>query len=172
MTLNTTWGYSDHDHAWKSDQDLIRNLIIIASQGGNYLLNIGPKGDGTIPEESIKSFQAIGKWMTSNGESIYGTKASPFGKLSWGRCTQKSLPDGNTRLFLHVFQWPKDGTIVLPPMANVPLKATFLEGGKSLEFSAKDHRITISIPANAPNPIATVIALDVNRASCQLIDKL
>ena len=54
MTMNTTWGFSEHDHAWKSDETLIRNLIDIASKGGNYLLNIGPKGDGSVPRESVK----------------------------------------------------------------------------------------------------------------------
>mgnify|MGYP000087070098 CR=1 FL=1 len=63
MTLNTTWGYSDHDHAWKSDADLIHNLVDIASKGGNYLLNIGPKGDGSLSPETVNSFHAIGAWM-------------------------------------------------------------------------------------------------------------
>ncbi len=63
MTLNTTWGFSEHDHAWKSDETLIRNVVDIASKGGNYLLNIGPKGDGSVPAESVKSMKAIGAWM-------------------------------------------------------------------------------------------------------------
>ena len=105
MTMNTTWGFSEHDHAWKSDKMLIRNLIDIASKGGNYLLNIGPTGDGSIPTESINSLEAIGTWMKINGEAIYGTKASPFEKLSWGRCSQKLLPDGKIRLYLYVFDW-------------------------------------------------------------------
>ena len=73
MTLNTTWGFSAHDHAWKSDATLIRNLVDIASKGGNYLLNIGPTGDGSVPAESVKSFQAIGAWMHKNGDAIYAT---------------------------------------------------------------------------------------------------
>ena len=78
MTMNTTWGYSEHDHAWKSDETLIRNLVDIASKGGNYLLNIGPKGDGSVPDESVQSMRAIGAWMKANGESIYGTGPSLF----------------------------------------------------------------------------------------------
>ena len=109
MTLNTTWGYSDHDHEWKSDATLIRNLIDIASKGGNYLLNIGPKGDGTIPPETVKAFHAIGTWMKVNSASIYGTSASPFATLPWGRATRK----GQT-LYLHVFDWPANGTLDVP----------------------------------------------------------
>ena len=74
-----------------------------------------------MPAESVKSLRAIGAWMKVNNESIYGTGASPFAKLDWGRCTQKRLPDGNTRLYLHVFNWPADGKLVLPPLSNQPL---------------------------------------------------
>ncbi|HWI56057.1 MAG TPA: alpha-L-fucosidase, partial [Bacillota bacterium] len=161
MTLNTTWGYSDHDHAWKSDQTLIRNLIDIASKGGNYLLNIGPKGDGTVPEESVSSLQAIGRWMQANGEAIYGTTASPFEKLTWGRCTQKKLADKNTRLYLHVFDWPKDGKLVVPGLANKPLKASLLAGGKRLKVEGGQGSLTINLPAAVPDPIASVVVLEV-----------
>lgn len=63
MTMNGSWGYKSWDHNWKSSKTLIRNLIDISSKGGNYLLNIGPKPDGTIPEESIALLHEIGKWM-------------------------------------------------------------------------------------------------------------
>ena len=161
MTLNTTWGYSEHDHAWKSDEVLLRNLIDIASKGGNYLLNIGPKGDGTIPAESIASLQAIGAWMRKNGAAIYATQASPFAVLAWGRCTQQRLADGATRLYLHVFDWPKDGQLVVPHLANRPLRAQLLNGGTSIPATADAGGVTLTLPAVAPDPIATVVVLDV-----------
>ncbi|MFI5382098.1 MAG: alpha-L-fucosidase [Tepidisphaerales bacterium] len=161
MTLNTTWGYSDHDHAWKSDETLIRNLIDIASKGGNYLLNIGPKGDGSVPAESIRSMQAIGAWMKTNGESIYATSASPFVKLDWGRCTQKKLDGGNTRLYLHVFDWPAGGKLIVPGLTSKPSKAALLADGKSLAVSADAGQVIVTVPAEAPDKIATVIALDI-----------
>lgn len=160
MTLNTTWGYSEHDHAWKSDETLIRNLIDIASKGGNYLLNIGPKGDGSVPAETIKSLQAIGEWMKENGESIYGTGASPFAKLSWGRCTQKNLSNGDTRLYLHVFDWPKDGRLVVPGLANKVRQASLLTG-RSLRVDSTGDQLSIAVPADPPGRIASVIALDI-----------
>jgi alpha-L-fucosidase len=160
MTLNTTWGFSEHDHAWKSDETLIRNLVDIASKGGNYLLNIGPKGDGSVPAESVKSLQAIGMWMRTNSEAIYGTKASPFEKPAWGRCTQKSLAGGNTRLYLHVFDWPADGQLVVPLTAK-PIAAKLLGGGAKLKVTAATGTLTIALPAQAPDPIASVIVLDV-----------
>ena len=164
MTLNTTWGYSEHDHAWKSDETVIRNLIDIASKGGNYLLNIGPKGDGSVPEESITSMRAIGAWMKTNGEAIYATQASPFEKLDWGRCTQKKLDADTTRLYFHVFDWPKNGQLVLVGLANTPVKAFLLAGNQPRQFTTGNHGVTITLPAESPDQIATVVALDIQGA--------
>ena len=152
MTLNTTWGFSEHDHAWKSDELLIRNLADIASKGGNYLLNIGPKGDGSLTPETVKSFQAIGKWMKVNGEAIYGTTASPFAKLDWGRATRKGQD-----IYLIVFDWPKDGKLLVP-LKNKVTGARIL-GGKKVKATAEDAGVTIQVPATAPDAIATVIKL-------------
>ncbi len=110
MTMNTTWGYSRHDHAWKSSATLIRTLVDIVSKGGNFLLNVGPTGDGTIPAESVERMTAIGNWMAVNGESIYGCGAAGLDTPAWGRLTRSN--DGQ-RLYLHVFDWPTDGKLVL-----------------------------------------------------------
>ncbi|HWQ90756.1 MAG TPA: alpha-L-fucosidase, partial [Clostridia bacterium] len=160
MTMNTTWGYSEHDHAWKSDETLIRNLIDIASKGGNYLLNIGPKADGTVPEESVQSLQAISRWMKANSESIYGTQASPFKKLAWGRCTQKALPRGNTRLYLHVFDWPANGNLVIPGLQNRVLKASLLADGKKVKVFGGNGTVRLALAQEAPDKVATVVVLD------------
>jgi alpha-L-fucosidase len=162
MTMNSTWGYSEHDHDWKSNETLIRNLIDIASKGGNYLLNIGPKGDGSVPFESVQAMQAIGAWMKLNGEAIYATTASPFEKLDWGRCTQKRLPNGKTRLYLHVFDWPKDGRLVVPLANGSRTQARLMAGGKSLLVTAGDKQISIAVGNKAPDKISTVIELDLD----------
>jgi alpha-L-fucosidase len=73
-TMNNTWGYSKFDNDWKSTEELIFWLVDIASKGGNYLLNIGPKADGTIPAKSLERLAGIGRWTKVNGESIYGTR--------------------------------------------------------------------------------------------------
>ena len=163
MTLNGTWGYSEHDHAWKSNETLIRNLIDIASKGGNYLLNIGPKGDGSIPPESVKSMQAIGAWLKTNGEAIYGTSASPVAGLKWGRCTRKG-----TNLYLSVFNWPKDGKLLFP-LKIQPQSACLLEDpSQPLATSVSSEGITIQIPPDAPDPIASVIKLTLGREAAVL----
>jgi alpha-L-fucosidase len=156
MTLNTTWGFSEHDHAWKSDETLVRNLIDIASKGGNYLLNIGPKGDGSVPAESIKSMRAIGAWMKTNGTAIYGTTASPFAKLDWGRCTRK----GQT-LFLHVFEWPADGTLLVPLLNKVARATLLTQPGQAITTKASPEGLRLQLPTHAPDGIATVISLSI-----------
>ncbi|MCU0786075.1 MAG: alpha-L-fucosidase [Verrucomicrobia bacterium] len=161
MTMNKHWGYNQHDQNWKSAQVLIRNLVDCASKGGNYLLNVGPTSEGLIPGPSIERLAAIGKWMKANSESIYGTKASPFERLEFGRCTQKPLGVGKTRLYLHVFERPKDGRLVLPGLANKPLKASFLGGGGKLDVAAGENKVVITLPAELPDQHDTVVALDI-----------
>ena len=130
MTMNDTWGFKAEDQNWKSDETLIRNLIDIASKGGNYLLNVGPTAEGLIPPPSVERLGAIGQWMKVNGESIFGTQASPFEKTPWGRCTQKTVGDGVTRVYFHLFQWPSDGRLVIPQLPGKAVKAQVL-GSKS-----------------------------------------
>ena len=167
MTMNNTWGYSAHDNKWKSTEMLVRNLIDIASKGGNYLLNVGPTSEGLIPAPSVERLQGIAAWMKVNGAAIHGTTASPFPKTpDWGRCTTRSLPDGNTRLYLHVFNWPADGRLVLNGLTNEGLKASLLaKPGEALNITSADGSLTISVPAQAADPLATVIMLDVKGAA-------
>ncbi len=162
MTMNHTWGYSKHDQDWKSPEDLIRKLVDIASKGGNFLMNVGPMGDGQFPPAIVERLEAIGAWMKVNGESIYGTSGSPFEKLTWGRCTQKPLADGKTRLYLHVFNWPEDGKLVIPKLENKIVMASLLSSpANALKFSQQENATVVGVPAEAPDPIDTVIVLDI-----------
>ncbi len=155
MTLNGTWGYSEHDHAWKSVAVLIRNLVETASKGGNFLLNAGPTGDGSLTPETIASFNAIGAWLRVNGESIYATTANPFAKpLPWGRATAKGR-----FIYLHVFDWPEDGRLLVPTDAS-PGAANLLGAPDvSLPMESSSEGLVIRLPATAPDPIASVIRL-------------
>jgi len=162
MTMNDHWGYNKNDHNWKSSADLLQKLVDIASKGGNFLLNVGPTAEGLIPMPSINRLKAMGKWMEKNGESIYGTKASPFKKLAWGRCTQKAIA-GGTRLYLHVFDWPDDGRLVVPGIFNQTLQARLLSEPKAsmLKTYRDEDAIVIEIPETAPDTINSVIVLDI-----------
>jgi len=163
MTMNTTWGYKSFDNNWKSTETILKNLIDIASKGGNYLLNVGPTSEGVIPEPSQERLKQIGDWMKVNGDSIYGTSASPFRKYSFdGRVTMK-----DNKMFLHVFKFP-DGGIKIAGV-KTPLKsAKLLDGGADVKVdTGKDENgnpvLAIATPPKT-DPIATVIALEFDSA--------
>jgi alpha-L-fucosidase len=155
MTMNGHWGYNAYDDRWKSTEDLLRKLIDIVSKGGNFLLNVGPNQYGIIPEVCQQNLREMGAWLNMNGDAIYGTQASPFPFLSWGRATRK----GQT-LYLHVFDWPKDGKLVVP-FGNKITKAVLLADAKTnLKVTSGKEKSTIQLPAYAPDKIASVIAVN------------
>jgi alpha-L-fucosidase len=155
MTMNDTWGFKSYDNNWKPVEGLIRNLADIASKGGNYLLNVGPTSEGLIPQPSIERLAAVGKWMEANGEAIYATTASPFKKLTWGRCTQKP-----GKLYLHVFNWPKDGKLVVP-VSTLLTRASLLTAPQAdLAVSASPRGQVVTVPVDAPDPVDTVVVAE------------
>ncbi|NLE38436.1 MAG: alpha-L-fucosidase, partial [Pirellulaceae bacterium] len=157
MTLNKTWGYKSFDHAWKTPETLIRNLVDIASKGGNFLLNVGPTKEGEIPEPSIKSLKEIGAWMKVNGEAIYGTTASPFEKPEWGRYTKKP-----GILYAHVFEWPAIGTLEIP-LKDVTIKSVRLlttDGPVPLEYETADDGLKVHVTKKCPDPIPSVVVIE------------
>ena len=160
MTMNNNWGFNKADKNFKSTKDLLQKLADIASKGGNFLLNIGPKADGTFPQESIDRLKAISRWMKVNGESIYGTTASPFEHTGWGRVTQKQVGK-NTRLYLHVFDWPKKGLLTIDGIENKTVKAYLLATKKAIPVTSKDNSITFKLPAVAIDTINTVVVLEI-----------
>ncbi|MEO8405856.1 MAG: alpha-L-fucosidase, partial [Chitinophagaceae bacterium] len=126
----------------------------------NYLLNVGPKSDGTFPQESIDILKGMGTWMKINSEAIYDTKASPFGLFTWGRCTKKDNGK-NTTLYFSVFDWPADGKLTVPGLKNKIVSAKLLANGAKLKTEATNDGTLIHLPATALDPIATVIKVQV-----------
>jgi alpha-L-fucosidase len=114
-TMAESWGYSslDTEPFWRTARQLIRHLVDITSKGGNYLLNIGPDATGSIPPLAQQRLADIAQWMRINGEAIHGTSATSLPRPEWGRFTQR----GNT-LYAHIFDWPKNGILLLPVAAE------------------------------------------------------
>jgi alpha-L-fucosidase len=161
MTMNGSWGWRD-DNKWKSTETLIRNLVDIASKGGNYLLNVGPKPDGTFPEQSIDRLNEIGRWMKTNGEGIYNTKAGPFGNIPWGRCTVREF--GNRLIYyFFVFDWPTSGEISIPGF-NEKVRDISVLGLKEKPLTSVDQNgLRIQLPSIPPNPMASTVKVVVKR---------
>jgi len=158
MTTNNHWGYDKNDHNWKSPKTIIHNLVDIVGKGGNYLLNVGPTAEGVFPPEAIRLLRDVGRWMKVNGESIYGTQASPLAPPAWGRCTAK--PD---RLYLHVFDWPVGGRLIVPGLKTQIVKAHLLADPKrrTLEFdSVGPDDLAIQVPDRPLDPIDTVVVIE------------
>lgn len=155
MTMNETWGYKAHDHEWRPAADITRKLIDIASKGGNFLLNVGPTAEGEIPAPSVERLRESGRWVKLNGEAIYGTTASLFRRLPWGRSTTKGKS-----LYLHVFDWPEDGRLIAPGLKSKVRRASLLGGLDSLPTVAQGGDVVVTLSGPAPDPVASVIKLE------------
>jgi alpha-L-fucosidase len=164
MTINGSWGYRSDDVNWKSAQLLIRNLSDIASKDGNYLLNVGPTAEGVIPQPEIDRLLAIGRWMKVNGEAIYATRGNVYTKpLPWGRTTQKARADGGATLYVHVWEWPADGKILLPGITQTARSGRMLAGGAAVTSKVTPEGLVVALSGTAPDPDVSVAALEFDR---------
>jgi len=161
VTMNDTWGYKSYDQNWKPVSVLIRQLVQVASQGGNYLLNVGPTSEGLIPQPSVDRLKAVGDWLKVNSDAVYGTGPSPFPyELPWGIITTKP-----GKLYLHVFDWPQK-ELVLYGLKSKVNKAYLLAGNKKLKFTqtndsnADHYAISLALPSAAPDKSDSVIVLE------------
>ena len=177
MTINGHWAYNKADQKWKSTEKLLRNLIDVVSKGGNYLVNVGPTGEGIIPAPSVERLEQMGQWLETNGEAIYGCGPTPFGaevgsysetekdkkgkprfiaKWQWRATTKPG------KIFLHVFQW-SEGPMRLPAVDQKITKAYLLADANqtALEFEQSSDGVTITLPSTPTDPIASVVCLAV-----------
>jgi len=159
MTMNDSWGFRKNSDNWKSTETLIRNLIDIASKGGNYLLNVGPTPEGEIPPQSVERLKEVGKWMKVNGEAIYGTTRCFLEKPEWGCYTMKNVKE-NTVLYLSVFDFPADRQILVPGLKSLVKSCKLLAGKSNLKTKPANEGLIIYLPEKAPDAIASVIRIE------------
>ena len=175
-TINHTWGFKKNDLDWKSPGTIAFKLIDIVSKGGNYLLNVGPKSDGLIPQASIDNLLAVGAWLKKNGEAVYGAGKTPWGDElgEWSARDAKDLRGG--RLFLARNEWrvtTKPGKLYftffeeprvpfeLPPMKNRVKAAYRLADGVAVETKVVDGRTQLVIPRPMLDLMGTVVVVEI-----------
>ena len=169
-TTNNSWGDAWYDKNWKSGTEILHRLISTVGRGGNYMLNIGPRGNGEVPEMAAKGLRRAGKWLAHSGETIYGAKGSPWGRAqSWGDITVK----GN-KLYLHVFDWPENNEIHLSGLKNDITSARILNSEKTgfmsslfgddegaVQFSKEANGWTnFTVAMEKPNALVPVIVVE------------
>ncbi|MBD8880445.1 alpha-L-fucosidase [Rhodanobacter sp. 7MK24] len=178
MTINDTWGYKSADTDFKSTTVLLRNLVDIASKGGNYLLNVGPDAHGVIPAAEAERLQAIGQWLKINGESIYGTHPTPFADPHGSYSTTQKDSDGKPawvptwdwratsrpgKVYIHLLEWPGSSFHVAD--ANIHATGAYLLADPRhtpLKFTQHGTQLDVQLPAKPLDPIDTVLVVTTN----------
>lgn len=166
MTMNDSWGYQKADGDFKSPKTIVRDLINCAKGGGNYLLNIGPKPDGSVPEEEVRVLETVGKWMDKNGPTIYESERCDAPWHPYLNYTRK----GKT-LYIHVHFWPgttpaaewlsffrPQSGVAIGGLRTKVLSAKLFVSGKKVNFRQDNISVQFTgLPIEAPDQPVTVI---------------
>ncbi|WP_182867961.1 alpha-L-fucosidase [Rhodopirellula sp. JC639] len=157
-TTNDSWAYAWYDEYWKSPREILKRLLACVGRGETYMLNIGPRGDGAVPERAANTLRESGDWIRRYPQVVYGTQPSPWQHaLPWGDVTRK-----NNTLFLCVFDWPESGKLYLPNLKSEIKGAELLFGDRStsIQWDKQGDWGVIQLPPRAPEKLVSVIELE------------
>lgn len=158
MTMGQSWAHNPIETNWKAPGELIRNLVKVVSRGGNYLLNVGPSARGSFPPEAVERLQYVGRWMKTYNKAIYGTTYTPLQGQTWGQTTRNG-----DKLYLHIFDWPADGKLVVDNFPGLARTVSLFAGGP-LTFTQAGPRLEIALPAQGPDPDVSVLTVEIGPA--------
>ena len=156
-TTNDSWAYAWYDENWKSPKQILERLVACVARGGTYMLNIGPRGDGSVSARCATALRHAGDWIARYPQVIYDVQGSPWKhSMPWGDVTQK-----DNVLFLTVFEWPASGELYLPNIEQDVREARLLLGSDSTELlcQRRGKHVVVQVPAKAPESLVSVIKL-------------
>jgi alpha-L-fucosidase len=156
-TINNAWGYNKTDGRHKSTKQLVQLLVKAAGYDANFLLNVGPRPDGTIQPEHASRLAEVGQWLQKNGETIYGTRGGPLPPRPWGVTTHK----GN-RVFVHVLAW-QDAVLSIAPPPKPVRKASLFATGAPVGFKLEKDALTLRLDPKAIDPVDTIVVLELGQ---------
>jgi len=159
LTMNGSWGFNLTDRNWKSTRQLIHYLVRAAGADANLLLNVGPRPDGTLQPEAVERLRAMGAWLETHGEAVYGTRGGPVPPRDWGVTTRR----GNT-VYVHVLDWADPG-LTLPALPGRVRSARTLVGGEPVAFRQDEAGVTLTLPARDADAMDFVVVLQVDGLS-------
>ena len=157
-TTNDSWSFAWYDENWKTPETILERLIATVARGGTYMLNIGPRGDGSVPERAAEALRASGEWIRRYPQVVYDADPSPWQHaLPWGDVTVK-----NNTLFLSVFKWPASGKLHLPGLKTGIESAKLLHGAMSetLTHHSENGWTSFTVPPAAPEKLVSVIQVN------------
>ena len=154
-TMNNSWGFNLQDKNYKSTKDLIQYLVKAAGFNSNFLLNVGPMPNGKIQPEFVSTLKEMGKWLESNGETIYGTRGGPITPKSWGVTTEK----GN-KVYVHILN-PEDNTLLIPDFGKKVKSIIMFETGAKLKYKQDSFGIVVTVPDESFDDTDTILVIDI-----------
>lgn len=154
-TTNDSWAYAWYDHNWKTPKEILRRLIACVGRGGTYMLNVGPDGQGKIPERAARSLRVAGEWIRQHPLGVYAASPSPWEHaMPWGDVTVR-----DERLFLFVFDWPASGKLYLPGLKTVIRSASLSVDGDAhpVAHETMNGWTVLKLPSKAPDKLVSII---------------